>query len=95
MTLTLLWKKVQVKQKVAELGFKLGKSDSMVRALRPLDLVAGWPLRRATWPMCAVAQSSLTLCSPMNCSWPGSSVHGVLQARTLEWVAIPFSRESS
>ena len=44
MTLTLLWKKVQVKQKVTELGFKLRKSDSMVRALRPPpspDSVAG------------------------------------------------------
>ena len=34
----------------------------------------------------------LTLCKPMNCSPPGSSVHGNLQAGTLEWVAIPFSR---
>ena len=32
----------------------------------------------------------LTLCDPMNCSLPGSSVHGILQARILEWVAIPF-----
>ena len=31
----------------------------------------------------------------MNCSPPGSSVHGILQARILEWVAIPFSRKSS
>ena len=42
-----------------------------------------------------VAQSRLTLCNPMNCSPPGSSVHGFLQARILEWVAIPFSRGSS
>ena len=40
-----------------------------------------------------VAQSSPTLCDPMNCSLPGSSVHGILQARILEWVAIPFSME--
>ena len=33
--------------------------------------------------------------TPMNCSLPGFSVHGILQARNLEWVAIPFSRESS
>ena len=39
-----------------------------------------------------VAQSCLTLCDPMDCSLPGSSVHGILQARILEWVAIPFSR---
>ena len=41
------------------------------------------------------AQSCLTLCDPMGCSTPGSSVHGILQARILEWVAIRFSRESS
>ena len=42
-----------------------------------------------------VAQSCLTLCNPMDCSPPGSSVHGIFQARTLEWVAISFSRRSS
>ena len=38
------------------------------------------------------AQSCPTLCDPMDCSPPGSSVHGILQARILEWVVIPFSR---
>ena len=38
-----------------------------------------------------VAQSCLTLCDPMDCSLPGSSVYGILQARILEWAAIPFS----
>ena len=42
-----------------------------------------------------VAQSCLTLCDPIDCSPPGSSVRGILQARILEWVAIPFSRGSS
>ena len=42
-----------------------------------------------------VAQLCLTLCDPMDCSPPGSSAHGILQARVLEWVAIPFSRGSS
>ena len=42
-----------------------------------------------------VAQSCLTLCDPMDCSLPGLSVHGVFQARILEWVAISFSRGSS
>ena len=41
-----------------------------------------------------VDQSCLILCDPMDCSPPGSSVHGILQARILEWVAIPFSRGS-
>ena len=36
-----------------------------------------------------------TLCNPMDCGPSGSSVHGILQARILEWVAIPFSRRSS
>ena len=39
-----------------------------------------------------VAQSCLTLCNPVDCSPPGCSVHGILQARILEWVAISFSR---
>ena len=38
-----------------------------------------------------VAQSCPTLCDPMDCSLPGSSVHGIFQARVLEWVAIAFS----
>ena len=42
-----------------------------------------------------IAQLCLTLCDPMDCSLLGSSVHGILQARILEWVAIPFSRGSS
>ena len=36
-------------------------------------------------------QSCLTLCNPMDCSPPGSSTHGIFQARVLEWGAIPFS----
>ena len=42
-----------------------------------------------------VAQSYLTLCDPMDCIPPGSSVYGTLQARILEWVAIPFSMGAS
>ena len=49
------------------------------------------PLRKCV----LVAQSCLTFCDPMNCSLPGSSVHGIFQARILEWVAISFSRGSS
>ena len=43
----------------------------------------------------AITQSCPTLCNPMDCSLPGFSVHGVFQARVLEWVAISFSRGSS
>ena len=43
--------------------------------------------------MCVlVTQSCPTLCDPMDCSPPGSSVHGILQAGMLEWVAVSFSR---
>ena len=42
-----------------------------------------------------VPQLCLTLCNPMDCSLPGSSIHGIFQARVLEWVAVSFSRESS
>ena len=42
-----------------------------------------------------VAQSCLTLCGPMDCSQPGFSISGILQARMLEWVAISFSKRSS
>ena len=42
-----------------------------------------------------VAQLCPSFCKPVDCSPPGSSIHGLLQARILEWVAISFSRESS
>ena len=42
-----------------------------------------------------VTQSCPTLCDPMDCSLPGFSVHGIFQAKVLEWVAIAFSRGSS
>ena len=49
------------------------------------------------WQLCMYAQLfhlCPTLCDPMDCSPPSSSVHGILQARILEWVALPFSRGS-
>ena len=42
-----------------------------------------------------VVQSCLTVSDPMDCNPPGSSIHGILEARVLEWVAISFSRRSS
>ena len=49
----------------------------------------------AGWIEVRVIQSCLILCDPVDCSPPGSSVHGILQERILEWVVIPFSRGSS
>ena len=50
---------------------------------------------RAHVAYCAQMLSRVRLCDPMDCSPPESSVHGILQARTLEWVAMPSSRRSS
>ena len=44
---------------------------------------------------CSVTELCLTLCNPVDCSPLGSSVHGILQARMLEWVSMPSSRGSS
>ena len=52
-------------------------------------------LTERKWSESEVTQSCPTLCNPMNCSLPGFSVHGIFQARVLEWVAISFSRGSS
>ena len=50
---------------------------------------------KACMHTCLATQSCLTLCDPMDCSLSVSSVHGILQAGILEWVAYPFSRGSS
>ena len=59
-------------------------SDSLQAYLRNLDLSLEVKV--------TVAQSCPSLCDPVDCSPPGSSVHGIPQARVLEWAAIPFSR---
>ena len=51
--------------------------------------------QRIWWSVMLYFQSCLTFCNPMDCSPPGFSVHWILQARILKWVAIPFSRGSS
>ena len=55
----------------------------------PFDNVFKW---HSCVCKCSVTQSCPVLCDPMDCSPPGSSVHGIFQARTLEWVAISYSR---
>ena len=59
--------------------------------LKPMFIFGLWKLTVS----CLVAQMCPTLCDPMDCNPPSSSVHGILQARILEWVAFPFSRGSS
>ena len=68
-----------------------------------IRVVPAWQLMSTIWDgsfyggtvLCLAAQSCPTLHNPMGCSPPGSSIHGILQARTLEWEAYPFSRGSS
>ena len=50
---------------------------------------------QVSYMMCVHAQSYATLCNPMDCNLLSSSVHGIFQARILEWVAISYSRGSS
>ena len=54
-----------------------------------------WVKEIALTDVSEVSQSCLTLCDPMDCSLPDSSVHGIFQARILEWVAISSPRASS
>ena len=54
-----------------------------------------WMLTARHCAACVLTHSAVTLCDPMDCSLPGSSVHGIFQARILEWVAISYSRGSS
>ena len=91
------------------MGYNLGRTpdpDSIPRGCCPEVLYPGadghleWAGRLLSLDteldlMCLVAQSCLTLCNPMDCSQPGSSVHGILQARILEWGDMPSSKESS
>ena len=61
-------------------------------------ITTGVPLHYSFWNlgfMCLVSQLSPNICDPMDCSPPGSHVHGILQARILEWVGMPSSRWSS
>ena len=72
-----------VVDKYTHILFVVCKSDSLEKTL-----MLGSDLKVKV----LVAQLCLTLCDPMDFSPPGSSVHGILQARMLEWVAMTFSR---
>ena len=77
------------------------KLPAQSASLRPLSLgfrqVSSHRVWHGLWVkwVSEVAQSCPILCYPMDCNLPGSSVHGIFQARILEWVAIAFSRRSS
>ena len=63
--------------------------------LKPIFICGKTMLITCYLCMCSVTQSCPTLCDPMDCSLPSSSVHGTFQARILKWFAISFSKGSS
>ena len=72
-------------------------SSWRAREATPSVLLVSVTMTNSAWQwenmgVCSVAQSCLTLCDPMDCSPPGSSVYGIFQARILEWIAISSSR---
>ena len=76
-------------------SFSLNISPSNEHPGQIVNILAFWNQSVTTIQLCSCnktacmrAQSCPTLCKPMGCSSPGSSVHGIIQARVLEWVAI-------
>ena len=74
----------------------LSRQDFISQRLRNESWNYTWKLKSFTWVYKrSVVQLCPTSCDPMDCSPPGGCVHGILQARILEWVAISFPRWSS
>ena len=69
--------------------------ESLFSGFRPPFCFVRMGSSNAVWEERVCPQSCPTLCDPMDCSPPGSSVHGISLARILEWVAISYSRGSS
>ena len=83
-TLSQLWRHITIPGELWKMSLsRLNPTDSNFKAL----------VNPGKWS--EVAQSCPTLCDPVDCSLPGSSVHGILQARIMEWVAISFSNMGS
>ena len=74
-------------------SFPLFPSEVLASGPPPGPLVALFLKKESESAL--VTQSCLTLCAPTVCSLPSSSIHGILQARILEWVAISFSGDLS
>ena len=67
-------------------------TNSYVQFMKEVKVILLWKWKKVK---VLVTQSCPNLCNPMDCSLPGFSVHGILQTRLLEWIAISFSRGSS
>ena len=81
-----LSKKRAVSARKGYMGFSIQNSEQ-----KPITTGKGVERKKES----EVTQSCPTLCNRMDCSLPGSSIHGIFQARVLEWVAISFSKGSS
>ena len=80
----------------------LGWEDPLEKEMAIHSSILAWKIRRTeepgrlqSWWWCSQSLNHVQLCDPMDCSPAGSSVHGISEARILEWVTISFSRGSS
>ena len=83
---------IKIKKLSPKYGSDCGKEKALCMGVWPGGMVEGG---EGTCGHVQSLQSCLTNCSPMDCSPPASSVHGILQTRILEWVAMTSSRGSS
>ena len=88
---SLLFEKENIKIWLSSLYY-IERTTSFYYAIRTLPYVL---FKFLLWFCVLVTQSCPTLCDLTDCTPPGFSVHGILQARVLEWIAIPFSRGTS
>ena len=95
-TQELTWGLLHCRQILYQLSYQ-GSLSSRGRSTQQIhqQIKHLYVVTRAMKERIQLCQSGLTLCDPLNCSPPGSCVHGILQAKTLQWVAISFSRGSS
>ena len=98
----LLWSCLSLSYEFISQGEGVSSSPAYSNIHIPMlpEFIYKWQLRNSRQFMyaCVYAcepKSCLTICDPKDCSLPGSSVHGILQARILEWVALPSSGGSS
>ena len=86
-------------QEWVAIPFSMGSVTLENQGIEPRSPADSLPEIRETWmevnSESEVAQTCLTLCDPIDSSPPGSSVHGIFQARVLEWVAVSSFRGSS
>ena len=96
-TLAIQWPLKEGNQKTKLKLIKIRPEWIIKKRSRRLDKIPPEPHPQllVPWKRSEVSQLCPTLCDPMDCSLPGSSIQGILQARILEWVAISFSRRSS